>query len=162
MPRRTPKSKPLYPPWYGFSGSREISEPPVDDSNSIDDPLTVLPQAYLYSLAAWLVPGLGHFLLRRWSRAVILFLCVGTLAVAGYLLRGQAYSSRGEDVFGILGYLAEIGTGAFYFLAQFFEPHGSNTARAIGDYGTRFLTTAGLLNYLCVLDVWEISHRRKQ
>lgn len=161
MPRRTPKSKPLYPPWYGFSGSRETSDPHPDEHNSSDDPLTVLPQAYLYSLAAWLVPGLGHLLLRKWSRAALLFLCVGTLAIAGYVMRGQAYSSRGEDIFGILGYLAEIGTGAFYFLSSLFEPHGSNTARFIGDYGTRFLATAGLLNYLCVLDVWDITHRRK-
>lgn len=127
-----------------------------------NESLTLLPQAYLFCLAAWLVPGLGHLLLRRRSRAVILFVCVGTLAVLGYILRGQAYSSRGEDIFGILGYVAEVGTGAFYFLAQFFEPHGSNTARVIGDYGTRFLATAGLLNYLCVLDVWEIAHRHKR
>ncbi|HKW88619.1 MAG TPA: DUF6677 family protein [Candidatus Acidoferrales bacterium] len=134
----------------------------MDDNSASNDSLTILPQAYLYSLAAWLVPGLGHLLLKRWSRAVLLFICVGTLAVVGYVVRGRAYSSRGEDVFGILGFISEVGTGVFYFLAQFFEPHGSNTARLIGDYGTRFLTLAGLLNYLCVLDVWEIAHRHKR
>ena len=132
-----------------------------ESDSANDESLTLLSQASLFCLAAWLVPGLGHLLLRRWSRAAILFICVGTLAILGYVLRGQAYSSHGEDIFGILGYIAEVGTGVFYFLAQFFEPHGSNTARAIGDYGTRFLATAGLLNYLCVLDVWEIAHRRK-
>lgn len=73
----------------------------------------------------------------------------------------DAYSSHVEDISGILGYIAKVGTGIFYFLAQFFEPHGSNTARVIGDYGKRFLGTAGLLNYLWVLDVWEIAHHQK-
>jgi len=119
----------------------------------------VSPLAYAAIFAAWIVPGLGHLLLKRWSRAAIIFLCVGGMAVAGYAMGGHAYSIRGADMFVWMGHVAEIGAGAFYFLARFFEPAGPDTARVVGDYGTRFLVTAGLLNFLCVLDVWGIARK---
>lgn len=119
------------------------------------------PAGYAAIIAAWLVPGLGHLLLKRWGRAAVIFLCVGGLAVAGYAMRGQVYSMRGGDMFEFMGYLSEIGSGAFYFLARLFGQHGANTALVTGIYGTRFLAMAGLLNFLCVLDVWGIARAQK-
>jgi hypothetical protein len=133
----------------------------LNETNSTPDSLTTLPRDYLLSLAAWLVPGSGHFLLKQWGRAAVFFFCVGGLAVTGYALRGHLYSPQGEDIFGLLGYLAQIGAGGFYFLARILEPHGPDVARSAGDFGTRFLAAAGLLNFLCILDVWEIAHHRK-
>ena len=72
-------------------------------------------------------------------------------------MRGQVYSMHGGGMFGVMGCLAEIGSGAFYFLARLVEPHGANTALVSGVYGTRFLAMAGLLNFLCVLDAWGIA-----
>jgi hypothetical protein len=112
-------------------------------------------------IAAWLVPGLGHLLLRRWGRGIVLCLCVAGLAATGLLMRGRIYSPLGEDIFGLLGFLAEIGMGAAYFLARLFEPHGADVARVAGDFGTRFLAIAGLLNFLCVLDVWQLARGGK-
>lgn len=122
---------------------------------------SVSPVSYAAVMAAWIVPGLGHLLLRRWQRAAIIFFCVGALAVSGYAMRGQVYSLRGSNMLAVLGHLAEIGTGAFYFLARVFEPRGADTARVTGDFGTRFLVIAGLLNFLCILDAWEIARERK-
>lgn len=133
----------------------------MSETNIISDSDAMSPAAYAAIFAAWLVPGLGHLLLKRWGRAAIIFLCVGGLAVAGYAMRGQVYSMRGKDMFGFMGYLAEIGSGAFYFLARLLEPHGANTALVTGVYGTRFLAMAGLLNFLCVLDVCAIAQKEK-
>lgn len=133
----------------------------MNETNSTPDSLLTLPRDYLLSLAAWLVPGIGHLFLKQWGRAAVFFVCVGGLAVTGYALRGHVYSPQGEDIFGLLGYLAQIGAGGFYFLARLFEPHGSDVARTAGDFGTRFLAAAGLVNFLCILDVWEIAHHRK-
>lgn len=119
------------------------------------------PIAYAAFAMGWFVPGFGHLVLRRWGRALVLFLCVGGLAVAGYSMRGQVYALRGGDIFSVLGHLAEIGSGAFYFLARSFEPRGADVARDLGDFGTKFLVTAGLLNYLCMLDAWEIARKKK-
>ena len=133
----------------------------MPETNATLDSDAVAPLAYAAIAAAWLVPGLGHLLLKRWGRAAIIFLCVGGMAVAGYAMRGQVYSMRFGDMFGFLGHLAEIGTGAFYFLARVFEPRGPDTAHLVGDFGTRFLAIAGLLNFLCVLDAWAIARKEK-
>lgn len=130
-------------------------------TNITSDSDTLSPARYAAIVAAWLVPGLGHLLLKRRGRAAIIFLCVGGLAVAGYAMRGQVYSMRGGDMFAFMGHLAEIGSGAFYFLARLLEPHGADTARVAGVYGTRFLAMAGLLNFLCVLDAWGIARAEK-
>jgi hypothetical protein len=117
--------------------------------------------AGIIALAAWLVPGLGHLLLKRWERAGVLFFCVATLAAFGLAMRGQIYPPRGQDIFGFLGCIAELGAGAIYFLAHLFEHRGADLARVAGDFGTRFLAIAGLLNYLCALDAWHIARGGK-
>lgn len=133
----------------------------MSETNITSDSDALSPARYAVMVAAWLAPGLGHLLLKRWGRAAIIFLCVGGLAVAGYAMSGQVYSIRGGDIFGFMGYLAEIGSGTFYFLARLLEPRGANTALVTGVYGTRFLAMAGLLNFLCVLDAWGIARAEK-
>ena len=127
------------------------------EANATFDSRAVSPPAYAAVFAAWLVPGFGHLLLKRRGRAAIIFLCVGGLAVAGYAMRGEIYSMRGGDMFEFMGYLAEIGSGALYFLARLFGRHVANTALVAGIFGTRFLAMAGLLNFLCVLDAWGLA-----
>ncbi len=118
-------------------------------------------KAVVVSIAAWLVPGLGHLLLRKWGRASIFFLGVAAMAVAGLLLRGNVFTPGGDDPFGTLGFLADVGSGIFYFISRSIESAGPDVSRAAGDYGTRFFATAGVLNLLCVLDAHEIARGRK-
>ncbi len=73
--------------------------------------------AVIAAAAAWGVPGLGHLLLRRWGKALIYFLAVGSLVAAGMLMRGNIFHSGGADAFETLGFLADVGSGIFYFLA---------------------------------------------
>ena len=117
--------------------------------------------AIAVAVAGWLVPGLGHLLLRKWGRAVVYFLAVGTLAVAGLALRGNIFSASSGDAFDMLGFLADLGAGVFYFVSKFIEYAGPDLSRASGDYGTRFFATAGVLNLLCALEAHQIARRRK-
>jgi len=133
----------------------------MSETNITSDSDALSRARFAAIVAAWLVPGLGHLLLKRWGRAAIIFLCVGGLTVAGYAMRGQVYSMRGGGMFEFMGYVAEIGSGVFYFLARLFDRHGANTALVAGVYGTRFLAMAGLLNSLCVLDAWAIARAEK-
>jgi hypothetical protein len=112
-------------------------------------------------LAAWIVPGMGHLLLRRWGRAIVFFIAVGGLAITGYFLRGNIFAPRGGDAFGALGFLADAGSGLFYFCARFFEAAGPDVSRAAGDYGTRFIAAAGVVNLISVCDAYEIATRRR-
>lgn len=117
--------------------------------------------AFAIGVAGWLVPGLGHALQKMWGRALGCFLTVGVLVFLGVGMRGNLFSSEGGDAFGVLGYVADLGTGAFYFAARALETQGSDVAHAEGDYGTRFLAAAGVLNLLAALHAYEAARGRK-
>ena len=108
-------------------------------------------------IAGWLVPGLGHLLLRRWSKAAVYFLCVGGLACAGLAMRGGVFGATAEDLFDRLGFMADLGAGIFYFLAHQIQMAGPDVAHATGDYGTRLFAAAGMLNLLTVLEAYDIG-----
>jgi hypothetical protein len=112
-------------------------------------------------IAGWLVPGLGHALQKMWGRAVACFLAVGVLVVIGSGMRGNLFQSADSDAFGRLGYIADVGTGSFYWLAKSLEVKGPDVSRADGDYGTRFLAAAGVLNLLAALHAYEAARGRK-
>jgi hypothetical protein len=117
--------------------------------------------AFVIGVAGWLVPGLGHALLKMWGRAVMCFLTVGTLVILGAGMRGNVFSSSGNDAFDALGFLADLGTGTFYLTARSLETNGADVSHAGGDYGTRFLATAGVLNLLAALHAYEAARGRK-
>jgi hypothetical protein len=93
---------------------------------------------------------------------VVYFLAVGSLAVAGLLMRGNIFHPGGADTFEKLGFLADVGSGVFYFLAQRIDVAGPDVSHSSGDYGTRLIATAGVLNMLCVLEAFEIGLRRRE
>lgn len=117
--------------------------------------------AFAVGVAGWLVPGLGHAFLKMWGRAAACFLTVGILVLAGAGMRGNVFTSGGNDAFDTLGYVADMGTGCFYYLARSFESGGADVSHADGDYGTRFLATAGVLNLLAALHAFEAARGRK-
>lgn len=112
-------------------------------------------------LAGWLVPGLGHALQKMWGRAVACCLTVAALVFIGSGMRGNLFTSEGGDAFATLGYLADLGAGSFYFVAKSLETNGPDVSRADGDYGTRFLAAAGVLNLLAALHAYEAARGRK-
>jgi hypothetical protein len=150
----------------------EIDRVNEQPQESLPTPLTPEPvdvngqapaenKAWGVAIAGWLLPGLGHALQRMWGRAVVVFLTVGLLVIAGALMRGNLFTARGSDAFDALGYVADLGTGSFYLLARTLERNGADVSHAGGDYGTRFLATAGVLNLLAALHAYEAARGRK-
>jgi hypothetical protein len=118
-------------------------------------------KAAAVALAGWLVPGLGHAMLKMWGRAAAVFGAVGLLAVSGAEMRGNVFSSSAGDAFSTLGYVADLGSGVFYLIARALQTSGADVSHANGDYGTRFLATAGVLNLLAALHAYEAARGRK-
>jgi hypothetical protein len=118
-------------------------------------------RAFAIVLMGWIVPGLGPALHRMWGRALAIFLAVGFLVYLGAGMRGNLFAPGGDDAFARLGYAADLGTGSFYLLARFMEYSGADVSHADGDYGTRFLATAGVLNLLAALHAYEAARGRK-
>ena len=118
-------------------------------------------RAVIFGAAGWLLPGLGHALQLMWGRALIVFLAVGLLAGAGTSMKGNVFTRDGNDAFDKLGFIADLGTGSFYLLARVLEKDGADVSHADGDYGTRLLATAGVLNMLAALHAYEAARGRK-
>jgi hypothetical protein len=112
-------------------------------------------------VAGWAIPGLGHALQKMWGRALAVFLAVGALIILGAGMRGNVFTSRGEDAFATLGYFADLGSGSLYLLARAAESAGPDVSHSTGDYGTRFIATAGVLNLLAALHAYEAARGRK-
>jgi hypothetical protein len=117
--------------------------------------------AFLVGAAGWLVPGLGHAILKMWGRAAACFLTIALLVILGAGMRGNVFNSNGNDAFDRLGYIADLGAGTFYFVARSLETNGADVSHADGDYGTRFLAAAGVLNLLAALHAYEAARGRK-
>ncbi len=118
-------------------------------------------RSWTFAIAGWLIPGLGHALQKMWGRAAIIFSAVGLLVFTGAAMRGNVFTSNGGDAFDSLGYIADLGTGCFYFVARTLETAGADVSHSQGDYGTRFLATAGVLNILAALHAYEAARGRK-
>lgn len=118
-------------------------------------------RAAAIGVAGWIIPGLGHALLKMWGRAVTCFLVVAALALLGTGMRGNLFTYNSTEAFDTLGFAADLGSGVFYFISRSLEVDGADVSHSNGDYGTRFLATAGVLNLLAALHAYEAARGRK-
>jgi hypothetical protein len=139
-----------------------VAEPPeVPPAETTRPGTSRETRALAIGVAGWILPGLGHALQRMWARALVVFLAVGILVMTGASMKGNVFTRNGTDAFDTLGYVADLGTGVFYVLARGMESTGADVSHADGDYGTRFLATAGVLNLLAALHAYEAARGRK-
>jgi hypothetical protein len=134
---------------------------PVEAAGIDPDRGSSSARSVFIAIAGWIIPGLGHLVQRRIGRAMAGIIAVGTMAMIGLWMRGNIFPAHSDDAFGLLGFIADAGSGIFYFLAHTIEKNGPDVSRAAGDYGTRLIATAGVLNMLFVLDALEISRGHK-
>ena len=140
----------------------------ADNSSSTTE--TVPGRAWLTGIAAWLVPGLGHVLQGKWARALLLGGAVWTCFLLGFLMGGHLFKFPGADpgsasVLQIPPMIGDLGTGLLYItcwaLGKGFENSTAQAALPTFEYGWTFLLVAGLLNYLSMLDAFDIAAGRK-
>lgn len=114
---------------------------------------------------AWLVPGGGHFLLKRTSRGAILAVAVIVMFLAGLMMRGALFTPQSGDLLTMViyygGFVGDLLAGVLYFLTVWLGYSQPDAAGHAHDYGTKFLVAAGLLNLLAMVDAWEIATGKK-
>ena len=110
----------------------------------------------IIGLAAWMVPGAGHFLLRERKRGIILFFVITSLFAAGLFI-------------GSIGVVDWV-TGRIWFYAQILCSPAVGIIANItksGNYivygrpcdiGQIYTGIAGLLNLLCVLSAVYMAY----
>ena len=116
-------------------------------------------------LLGWLIPGGGHFLLRRSARGALVFVSVIVMFLLGLAMRGAFFTPQTGDTLTMIiyygGFVAHIMSGALYFIAVALGYNQPDIAGHVYDYGAKFLVGAGLLNILAIVDVYEIASGRK-
>lgn len=119
-------------------------------------------QAAMVLLAGWLVPGAGHFLLKKWIRGALIMVSIVSMFAIGIALKGKIYSPNTGDVLDILNFAGDLGNGLLYGLARTFDLGASSVQIAIADYGTKFIVVAGLLNIVAAVDAHSLATGRKR
>ena len=144
-----------------MSGSEKVRESRTEETPS---------RAWLMGFAGWIFPGGGHLLQRKWLRAALLGGTVWACFLFGLVMGGHMFSPAPSDQgssawLQIPPMVANLGSGVLYigsWLAGIgFADDPERAALATYEYGNTFLLIAGLLNYLSMLDAFDISAGRK-
>jgi hypothetical protein len=131
---------------------------------------TATPGAWLMGALAWLVPGAGHIFQGRWGRGLLLGGAVWAMFITGILFGGHLFGLTGRDagtnpLLQAAPAIANLGSGGLYLfcsaLGLNFEELPEQMRRATFEYGNTFLWVAGLLNYLSMLDAFDLAAGRK-
>ena len=125
--------------------------------------------AWLAGVVAWFIPGAGHLMLKRWIRAALMGGSVWLCFILGLSMGGHMFSMSGSQgsssLLQVPPMIANLGSGALYIVCYLldvgFADDLTQAARATYEYGNTFLLIAGLLNYLTMLDAFDIAVGRK-
>jgi hypothetical protein len=112
-------------------------------------------------IAGWLIPGLGHLILGKWIRALLLFLSILGMFLIGLAMQGKIYSPSTGDILDVLGFAGQLGLGLLCGLAHAFGWGAASSVNTLADYGTKFIVVAGLLNYIAAVDAHSLANGRK-
>jgi len=116
---------------------------------------------YLPLIAGWLVPGAGHFLLRKWVRGALLSASIVCMFALGIAMQGKLYTGA-QDILEMLGMVGDLGNGLLFFLGRTFGLGAQHVMITTQDYGTKFIVVAGLLNVIAAVDAHNLRTGRKQ
>ncbi len=113
------------------------------------------------SILSWLVPGAGHLLQGRRDKGLVFLVTLPLMFGIGLWLQGRLFPLEWSDPLVFLGAIADRGLGLPYAIAYFADAGAGTVTAASYEYGNTFLMTAGLLNFLVVLDAFDIAKGRK-
>jgi hypothetical protein len=130
-------------------------EPPKAEAQ----PLTTM--SVMAPAIAWLIPGAGHLIQKRWGRGILLLVSIVAMFLIGLASQGRIYKPNGGDILDILGFVGDIGAGGLYIVTRAMDWGQGAIAHATADYGTKFLIVAGLLNFIAVADAYHIAIGKK-
>lgn len=117
-------------------------------------------RAFTAAALNFLCPGLGYLKTGNRWRAAAAFGTVLAFLLLGFALGGRLFSlfDRSEGLLTLVFALCDLGTGAAYFaLTALGVGAGDQSFRTTSEYGNMFLMTAGLVNYLQVLDAYDLE-----
>ena len=115
---------------------------------------------FLPLIAGWLVPGAGHFLLRKWGRGSLLAASIVGMFAMGIVMQGKLHSNP-HDILDMLSLAGDLGNGLLYVVSRVLGLGAEHVQVTTADYGTRFIVVAGLLSVIAAVDAHNLRTGRK-
>lgn len=112
-------------------------------------------------LIAWLVPGAGHLWLRRTRKGLVFLVVLSLMFATGLWLEGRVFPFEPSQPLVALASIGDLGVGMAYIIARAAGYGGGRVVAVTYEYGNSFLIVSGLLNFLVILDVYDIALGRK-
>ena len=135
-------------------------------------------------IAGWLCPGTGHAILGRARRGILFFgLIMGSFGLGlahegrlalyspqeGFLTGLQLVANVGVGPADLFARMSAYGEAAYVVPPQtteayrpLIEKFRGRQRSALSAYGTAYLWSAGLMNLLLLMDIWDIARRGKE
>jgi hypothetical protein len=133
-------------------------------------------------ILTWLIPGSGHLLMGRWKRGIAFLVCIPVLFFLGLGLGAKIWRYDPPQPLTFFAMVSQAGVGIPYFvgrsIASYEQSHSSDSAlhryadnfgygegnirNVTFEYGNTFTWVAGLLNFLIILDAYDIAVGRKK
>ena len=117
---------------------------------------------WLVCALAWLIPGGGHLIQNRREKGLVFLVAIPLMFGIGLWLSGRLFPLEWNDPLVFLGAIADRGVGLPYVVARMMDAGAGTVTDQSYEYGNTFLMTAGLLNFLVILDAFDIAMGRKK
>ncbi len=126
-----------------------------------------MDNSFIIGFIAWVFPGLGHLIQKKWKRGIILGVVIWGMFIIALMSGGAFYPGfefKDGALLFLLNIFARLGNGLGAFISFFLVGHAPQNVAALAtfEYGGRFLEVAGLLNFLAVIDAVDIQQGRKK
>jgi hypothetical protein len=112
-------------------------------------------------LAAWAIPGAGHFWMGRKEKGLVFLVALSAMFAIGLMLHGRIFPFQLTEPLVALAAVADIGLGLPWLVARMLGMGAGLVTAATYEYGNSFLIVAGLLNFLVVIDAFDVAMGRK-
>ena len=129
----------------------------AESPRAVSEPGTLV----LLCVAAWAIPGAGHFWLGRVQKAIVFLIALTTMFVSGLVLKGRLFPFEFGEPLVALAAFANAGLGLPWVIARSMGLGGGVVTAVSYEYGNCFLIVAGLLNFLVMLDAFDVAVGRK-
>jgi hypothetical protein len=110
---------------------------------------------------AWMIPGMGHIIQKKYVKGVVFFTGIFLLLVSGVVMEGKFFDTSQLHPLMLLGFIGDFGNGLFYFAIKLLGLAKGNIEVVTYTYGTNYMACAGFLNYLIALNAVDIARGRR-
>jgi hypothetical protein len=119
----------------------------------------------LACITALILPGLGHLVLGKWIRGIIIGLVISVMFILGFMMEGHLYKPESNEWLTWFFSFLDAGIGLPYLICLFadwgIQVQPEQAAKVTFEYGNTFLCVAGALNMLAIMDAYDIGIGRK-